>query len=349
MHGEYKVPGGKLVTVDAEVDGDRLRNVRVAGDFFLEPDSALDRITGALQGLPADADAATIAGAVSAALLPTDTLLGFDPDAIGVALRRALGHAVDWDDLDFEVIRGPVVAPMVNVALDETLAGQVAAGRRGPLLRIWEWDSPCVVIGSFQSYLNEINPDGIDRYGLTVCRRMTGGGAMFMEPGNCITYSLVVPTALVDGLSFALSYPFLDQWVLEALRSVGVDAHYVPLNDISSDAGKIGGSAQKRFAAGVMVHHATLAYDIDAVKMGRCLRVGREKIRDKGIRSADKRVDPMRSQTGLPRAAIIDAFVEHFTAKYRARPGALSPDDLAEARALCERKYDRPEWTHRIP
>lgn len=48
MHGEYKVPGGKLIVVDLEVTDGRLTNVRLSGDFFLEPDEALDRMVGAL-------------------------------------------------------------------------------------------------------------------------------------------------------------------------------------------------------------------------------------------------------------------------------------------------------------
>ena len=43
-HGEYKVPGGKLVVVDLQEHDGRLTHVQVAGDFFLEPDSALDDI-----------------------------------------------------------------------------------------------------------------------------------------------------------------------------------------------------------------------------------------------------------------------------------------------------------------
>ena len=54
MHGEYKVPGGKLVVVDLAVAAGHLDQVQVSGDFFLEPDSALDAINAALQGLPAD-------------------------------------------------------------------------------------------------------------------------------------------------------------------------------------------------------------------------------------------------------------------------------------------------------
>src|SRR5207244_3663599 len=51
FHGEYKVHGGKLVVVDLDVDGGRFRNVSVSGDFFLEPDDALDDINRALEGL----------------------------------------------------------------------------------------------------------------------------------------------------------------------------------------------------------------------------------------------------------------------------------------------------------
>lgn len=72
MHGEYKVPGGKLVVVDLDVEsagsGDVLRDVRVAGDFFLEPDEAILAIDRALTGAPADAPAEQLAARVEAAL-----------------------------------------------------------------------------------------------------------------------------------------------------------------------------------------------------------------------------------------------------------------------------------------
>lgn len=349
MHGEYKVPGGKLVVVDLEVDQDRLIDVKVSGDFFLDPDDALTRITGALEGAPASSSAKELSELVAAALHGGDTLMGVNPEAVGIAVRRALGAALSWDDIDFEVIHGPVVDPMVNVALDETLVEDVAAGRRKPFMRLWEWNGPQVVIGSFQSYQNEVQPDGVERYGITVSRRVTGGGAMFMEPGNCITYSLVIPTALVDGMSFEQAYPYLDQWVMEVLAKLGIKAKYVPLNDIASEAGKIGGAAQKRWANGYMVHHVTMAYDIDAVKMNEVLRIGMEKIRDKGTRSAVKRVDPMRSQTGLPREEIMRVFFDHFKDKYQAAEGTITEEDLEVARARCETKFARPEWVHRIP
>ncbi|MGW3471010.1 hypothetical protein ACWDKQ_21715 [Saccharopolyspora sp. NPDC000995] len=50
MHGEYKVPGGKLVVVDLDVVDGRLVDVWLSGDFFPEPDEALANINGALSG-----------------------------------------------------------------------------------------------------------------------------------------------------------------------------------------------------------------------------------------------------------------------------------------------------------
>src|SRR5690606_19544427 len=275
--------------------------------------------------------------------------IGFTPEAVGIAVRRALGKATGWHDHTFDVIGPAVMDPAMHVALDEIIGREVADGTRPPTLRIWDWDSPLVVMGSFQSYVNEIDPEGAAKHGINVVRRVSGGGAMFMEPGNCITYSLVVPQSLVEGLSFERSYSFLDDWIIEALAEVGVKAHFVPLNDIASEAGKIGGAAQKRFAAGSVLHHVTMAYDIDADKMTEVLRIGREKMSDKGTRSANKRVDPMRSQTGLTRDAIIDAFLETFRRRYATNESDYTEAELAEARQLADAKFSAPASTPRAP
>lgn len=347
-HGEYKVPGGKLVAVDVSVDGGRLARVSVSGDFFLEPDDALEDIDAALTGMPTSATAEQLSQAISGALRDGVQLIGFNTEAVGIAVRRALGHATGWDDHTFDLVPATVLPPVLHVALDEVIAKEVAAGTRPPTLRFWDWDSPLVVIGSFQSYRNEIDPEGAARHHIDVVRRISGGGAMFMEPGNCITYSLAVPSSLVEGLSFERSYAFLDEWVIAALADIGVQAKYVPLNDIASTKGKIAGAAQKRYP-GVVLHHVTMAYDIDAGKMLEVLRIGREKLSDKGTKSADKRVDPMRSQTGMARADILDSFAESFRRRHATRDAGYTAEELAAAEQLVDQKFGGSAWTHRVP
>jgi lipoate-protein ligase A len=281
MHGEYKVPGGKLVVVDLDVVDSTIANFRLAGDFFLEPDEALENINDAVNGLPADSDAATIAAAVRAGLPENATLLGFSAEAVAVAIRRSLSKATSWGDYDWEIVHAEVVSPRMHLALDEVLAAEVGEGHRKPTLRIWEWNESAVVIGSFQSLKNEVDPEGAAKFGFDVVRRISGGGAMMMEKGAVITYSLYVPAELVQGMSFADSYAFLDEWVLEALKSLGIDASYKPLNDITSPTGKIGGAAQKRLGSGAVLHHVTMSYDMDGDVMAQVLRIGREKLSDK--------------------------------------------------------------------
>jgi lipoate-protein ligase A len=92
-----------------------------------------------------------------------------------------------WGDFRWQLIHLPPQQPSLHMALDEVLTDEVAAGRRPPTLRVWEWASPAVVIGRFQSLRNEVDAGGAARHGIEVVRRITGGGAMFIEPGNTIT------------------------------------------------------------------------------------------------------------------------------------------------------------------
>jgi lipoate-protein ligase A len=237
----------------------------------------------------------------------------------------------------------------MHLALDQVLAEEVGEGRREPTLRIWEWASPAVVIGSFQSVKNEVDAANATKYGFPVVRRISGGGAMFIEPAGAVTYSIYAPIDLVQGMSFADSYAFFDEWAVQALQSLGIDASYVPLNDIASPSGKIGGAAQKRLGNGGVLHHVTMAYDMDGDRMAEVLRIGREKLSDKGTKSANKRVDPLRSQTGMTREQIIDRMIETFRTQHGLTDGALTDFELERATELVATKFGTADWLYRVP
>jgi lipoate-protein ligase A len=172
---------------------------------------------------------------------------------------------------------------------------------------------------------------------------------MFIEPGNTITYSIFAPLDMVEDMSFEQAYALMDAWVIAALGELGIQAWYQPLNDIASPAGKIAGAAQARRGKAVL-HHVTMAYDIDADKMLQVLRIGREKLSDKGTKSAQKRVDPLRSQTGLEREAIIAALVESFRQRHGGLAiGGLRPEELERANALAREKFSSEAWTTLVP
>lgn len=89
-HGEFKVPGGKLVVVDLSIDDGHFSNVRVSGDFFLEPPEALDAINAALEGMPSTASTDDITDAVARALPSDAEMFGFSPHAVAITVQRAI-------------------------------------------------------------------------------------------------------------------------------------------------------------------------------------------------------------------------------------------------------------------
>ncbi len=236
----------------------------------------------------------------------------------------------------------------MNLAIDEELTLRVGSGERLPTLRFWSWSSSCIVLGRFQSVRNEVQIENARDHEVEIVRRISGGGAMFIEPEGAITYSLYVPTATAQGMSFAESYAFFDSWVIAALRKLGIDAWYAPLNDITSANGKIGGAAQAR-RGGAILHHTTMAYEMNIPLMTQVLRIGQEKLSDKGIRSADKRVAPLRQQTELPRDTIIKHLIAEFADLTDLHTDTITDDEMTGAQERVRDRFDTHDWKYILP
>lgn len=333
--------GARLVGTDAEAMARALSRAMGVGD-----ESAP---AAGLNGTVNDAVSETemLAGSRLADVPPNDMVADAvaetgplaDAASYGLCGHRVTPHAgwpSDWRDrwrrLAPVVIHDVPRSPVEQMAIDEQWAREVSAGERPASLRFWEWSSPAVVVGRFQSIPDEVHVDEAERLGFTVVRRCTGGGTMVVQPGGAITYSLYAPQWFVDGMDAAEAYRLCDSWLIDALRGLGVDARFQGLNDIAvaNDAcrgtvdgrepaqwGKAGGAAQRRFPApqdsngpGAVLHHTTLAYELDGALMARLLNTSPEKLSDKAVRSASKRVTPLGMQPplqGMERDTLIRA------------------------------------------
>jgi len=89
-HGEFKVPGGKLVVADIRVDSGEIAHVELSGDFFLEPPEALEAMRDALVGAPANGSVTLLTERVSRAVPRGTVMLGFSAGDVAEAVRRAL-------------------------------------------------------------------------------------------------------------------------------------------------------------------------------------------------------------------------------------------------------------------
>lgn len=234
------------------------------------------------------------------------------------------------------------------MALDEVLLEAVIVGRRPPTMRLWDWTEPALVIGSHQSVINEVDVAAADQLGFVVTRRMSGGGTMLCEPGRTITYSLYLPESLVAGISFRRSYALLDDWAVRAFIEIGVPAGYREINDIISPRGKIAGAAQAR-RRGFVLHHTTVAHSMDVDILPRLIRIGRDRLADRGVRSAEKPVSPLSWFTALSRDEVARNLYEHFRRDFLSRESVLSAAELEAGSALVTSKYSTPGWINRLP
>jgi lipoate-protein ligase A len=249
--------------------------------------------------------------------------------------------------------RWEVLAPSphpahMHMALDEVLLEQVIAGRRPPTMRLWRWVEKALVVGSHQSVMNEVDVASARQLEFVVTRRMSGGGTMLCEPDRTFTYSMYLPETLVAGISFRKSYALLDEWAVEAFQGVGVPASYREINDIISPRGKIAGAAQAR-RRGFVLHHTTGAHSMDVELLPRVIRVGRESLSGRGVRSAEKVVSPLSWFTALSCTEVESELQAYFTREFHARMTALTDEELDQATDLVGSKYATTAWIHRLP
>ncbi len=236
----------------------------------------------------------------------------------------------------------------MHMALDEVLLDRVIAGARQPAIRFWSWIEPALVIGSHQSVTNEIDLVSARRLDFTVTRRMTGGGTMICEPGRTITYSMYLPATAVSELSFRQSYAALDAWAVRSFIELGVPASYREINDIISPRGKIAGAAQAR-RKGFVLHHTTIAHQMEVGIVDQLIRLGRDRLSQRGVRSAVKNVSPLAWFTSLSCAETALHMEGSFRAEFRAAGSNLTAAELQTADQLVRDKYSTAAWINRLP
>jgi lipoate-protein ligase A len=145
-------------------------------------------------------------------------------------------------------------------------------------------NKPSIIIGKNQNTLEEINKDYVEENGIQVVRRLSGGGAVYHDLGN-LNFSFITKD---DGDSFSNFKKFTEPVIL-ALRKLGVSAELNGRNDIVVAGRKVSGNAQF-FTKGRLFTHGTLMLDSEIDHVVSALKVKKDKIESKGIKSIRSRV-----------------------------------------------------------
>ena len=138
-----------------------------------------------------------------------------------------------------------------------------------------------VIIGKNQNAWRECNVDAMEKDGVQVVRRHTGGGAVFHDDRN-LNFSFIMNEEQYDVRR--------QMGVIQKMvAALGMTAELSGRNDILIEGKKFSGNA---FAAsrGMKAHHGTIMVNTDLSKLAGYLNVSEKKMRAKGITSVKSRV-----------------------------------------------------------
>ena len=222
--------------------------------------------------------------------------------------------------------------PFFNLAAEQYLLDR--ADPR-PVFMLWR-NFDTVVIGRNQNAYAEINEPFARGHGISVVRRLTGGGAVFHDEGN-VNYTFIVP----EGDARALDFAHFTAPVIDALRALGADARLSGRNDICVGDKKVSGNAQC-VRNGRIMHHGTLLWSSDAAKMAGALRVNEKKMESKGIKSVRSRVANLRDL--LDSEMSTEGFIDYLFGYMGSAPRGFTGPETAAITDLRDAKYATWEW-----
>ncbi|MBQ8310921.1 MAG: lipoate--protein ligase [Clostridia bacterium] len=223
--------------------------------------------------------------------------------------------------------------PYYNLAVEEYLFLHAT----DDLFMLWQ-NEPTVVIGKNQNAYAEINMDAVEKRGIHIARRITGGGAVYHDLGN-LNYTFI---SAARGTS--LDFAYFTAPVIEALACVGICAELSGRNDLVTDGKKFSGNAQYS-ANGKTLHHGTLLFDSDLEMLSSVLRVDEEKLRTKAIRSVHARVTNLKPLVSeISDTEVLSALLSQYVMQAY-KPTVIAPPVCPEVEALCRRNASA-EWLY---
>ncbi|MGG5253330.1 lipoate--protein ligase [Neobacillus sp. SM06] len=230
--------------------------------------------------------------------------------------------------------------PRINLAIEEYALKNLDSSQTYLLFYINE---PSIIIGKNQNTIEEINLEYVEKNGIHVVRRLSGGGAVYHDLGN-LNFSFITKD---DGESFHNFRKFTEP-VIKALKKLGVNAELSGRNDIEVEGRKISGNAQFS-TRGRMFSHGTLLFDSEMDHVADALKVKKDKIESKGIKSIRSRVANIsefleeKITIGQFRLLLLQSI---FEGKKEIPEYVLTREDWEKINQLSRERYQNWDWNY---
>ena len=204
-------------------------------------------------------------------------------------------------------------------------------------------NKPSIIVGRHQNTIEEINRDYVKENGIEVVRRISGGGAVYHDYNN-LNYTIISK----ESEDKAFDFKSFSVTVIKTLESLGVKAEFTGRNDLEIDGKKFCGNAQA-YINGRIMHHGCLLFDVDLSVLAKALKVSKDKIESKGVKSVRARVTNIVNE--LPEKIDViqfrDLLLEYMKKEYpEIHEYKFNEEDIKEIEKSRKEKFGNWDWNY---
>lgn len=229
--------------------------------------------------------------------------------------------------------------PYYNLALEEYVFSQMDSNES--YFMLWQ-NTNTIVVGKYQNTQEEINQEAVEKNGIRVVRRLSGGGAVYHDEGN-LNFTFIVSK---DG-NREFDFSIFVKPIIKALEELGVQAEFTGRNDITINGLKISGNSQY-IKNNRVLHHGCIMLDSNLDRVRDALNVRDAKFDSRSVKSVRSRVTTINEHA--PRRITMDEFKEAIKRNVfldsQVKEYCLTEDDQAQIERLEKEKYSTWDWNY---
>lgn len=250
----------------------------------------------------------------------------------------------------FRVIDSGIREGREQIAFDQAMVELHKDGRIPDTVRFLRFP-PTALLGRHQALGQELKLDFCRANGIGLVRRITGGGALYMDEGQ-LGWELVFHRRSLPKADLAVYAKAICDAVAAGLRkSFDIDARFRPRNDIEVGGRKLCGTGGF-FDGQSLFYQGTVLIEMNAERMASCLNLPEAKLKKRALDSPAQRVVTLKELLGAapPVSDVQEAVLSGFADELgiEVERGQITTDEWSRTRRIYDEEIGTEEFVFEI-